>query len=217
MRTEGKEKLALLIKNMKADPKLRKEVGNRISEFKEIHSKNSQDWFRELVYCILTAYSSAQMGEKCVEKLTSEGFLYEGNVEEITFFLKIQGHRFAFKRADYILNARKYQDNLKKIIQSQSSVYEAREWLVKHIKGFGMKEASHFLRNVGYLNLAIIDRHILSNMMDVDLIDPSHRSLTRRRYLEYEKILSEVAKIVNMELGEMDLYLWYKKTGKVMK
>ncbi len=58
--------------------------------------------------------------------------------------------------------AREHSGDLKKIIISQPSSRAARDWLVENITGLGMKEASHFLRNVGYLDLAIIDKHILT-------------------------------------------------------
>ncbi|HDI31847.1 MAG TPA: N-glycosylase, partial [Thermofilum sp.] len=43
------------------------------------------------------------------------------------------------------------------------------------------------------------------------------KTLTKRRYLEIEKILSEIAKELNLSLGELDLYLWYMETGKILK
>jgi N-glycosylase/DNA lyase len=80
-----------------------------------------------------------------------------------------------------------------------------------------MKEASHFLRNVGYLDLAIIDRHILSNMKEYSIINSEKTNLTQKRYLCYEEILKKISDKVKMPLGEMDLYLWYRKTGAVLK
>jgi N-glycosylase/DNA lyase len=131
--------------------------------------------------------------------------------------LRCQGHRFAERRAQYIVTARALAPTLKETIESFSSSKESREWLVKNIKGLGWKESSHFLRNVGYLDLAIIDRHIISNMVEHGLIKKRPKSITKRRYLEYERLLGEVAYKVGMSLGEMDLYLWYRKTGEVLK
>jgi N-glycosylase/DNA lyase len=86
------------------------------------------------------------------------------------------------------------------------------------MKGLGWKESSHFLRNVGYLDVAILDRHIIANMREHGLIqDDGRKGLTKRRYLEYERLLKEVADRVGMAPGEMDLYLWYRKTGKILK
>ena len=88
----------------------------------------------------------------------------------------------------------------------------------ENVKGLGWKESSHFLRNVGHLDVAIIDRHIISNMVEYGLISENVRKgLTKRRYMEYEKLLEKVADRARMTLGEMDLYLWYRKTGQVLK
>ena len=54
-------------------------------------------------------------------------------------------------------------------------------------------------------------------MVDHGILEERPKSITKRRYLEYERILAEVARRVGMTLGEMDLYLWYWKTGKVLK
>jgi N-glycosylase/DNA lyase len=89
---------------------------------------------------------------------------------------------------------------------------------VENVKGLGWKEASHFLRNVGFFDVAIIDRHILSNMREHGLVTADgKKGLTKRRYLEYEGMLKRVAERLGMTLGKMDLYLWYRKTGQVLK
>ena len=55
-------------------------------------------------------------------------------------------------------------------------------------------------------------------MREYSLIDDSHgKGLSKRRYLEYEGLLKKVADKMDITLGEMDLYLWYRKTGKVLK
>ena len=67
--------------------------------------------------------------------------------------LKNLGHRFPNARARYIVEARKQKNLIKKIL-NQKNEQETREWLVKNIKGIGYKEASHFLRNTGFENIA---------------------------------------------------------------
>jgi len=95
---------------------------------------------------------------------------------------------------------------------------EKRDWLVKNIKGLGMKEASHFLRNIGCKNVAIIDFHIVDLLAKNNLIEkPKNRALTGKRYIEIENILKELAEKTNTSLGELDLYLWYEETGKILK
>ena len=70
------------------------------------------------------------------------------------------GHRFPNARAKFICEARKYKDNLKETLFSFGGEIPMREWLVKNLKGLGYKESSHFLRNIGYKNISIIDFHI---------------------------------------------------------
>lgn len=209
--------LVKLVKETQSKEHVRKVVEERIKEFTGVYYSSSEKWFEELVYCLLTAYSSARMGYKCLAALTEENALFTGNIDNIRSCLRGQGHRFAEKRALYIMAAREYAPNIKEIIQRQSSSKKAREWLVNNIMGFGMKEASHYLRNVGYLDLAIIDRHILSNMLELKIIPGMPKSITKKKYLEYEVILEAAATKLNMPLGKMDLYLWYRKTGEVLK
>ena len=79
-----------------------------------------------------------------------------------------------------------------------------------------MKEASHFLRNVGYFDLAIIDKHIINLLVAENLIERP-KSLSAKKYVEIENILRDLARETGTTLGELDLYLWYEQTGKVLK
>ena len=79
-----------------------------------------------------------------------------------------------------------------------------------------MKEASHFLRNIGYLNYAIIDFHIIDLLVNQNIIERP-KTLTNNRYIEIEKTLKEISKKLDLTLGELDLYLWYLETGTILK
>jgi N-glycosylase/DNA lyase len=94
---------------------------------------------------------------------------------------------------------------------------EARDWLVKNIKGLGYKEASHFMRNVGYKNLAILDRHIINVMHDYKVLKQKPKALTKKNYLEIETKFKKLSKQLNMSAAELDLYMWYMKAGEVLK
>ena len=215
---EGIETLGEEVSKLRADPRVKKMVDNRIREFKEVNQTDTYSWFNELVYCLLTANSSAKKGQECVDALCGLNIVLDGSVEEVSQALKNQGHRFPNRRAEFIVLARGLAPTLKEKIQAYNRSKEARKWLVDAVKGLGWKESSHFLRNVGYFDVAIIDRHILTNMRDHGLtVIDRKKSITKKRYLEYEMILEKVAYNVDMTLGEMDLYLWYNKTGKVLK
>ena len=95
---------------------------------------------------------------------------------------------------------------------------EAREWLVANIKGMGYKEASHFLRNIGLgENLAILDRHILKNLVLLGVINEAPASLSKRIYLEIEGKMAAFSQETKIPMGHLDLLLWYKEAGEVFK
>lgn len=214
---KGLESLASEVIVLRGDPEVRSTVEGRVAEFIEVHGKDTYAWFEELVYCLLTAYSSARLGQLCVDALCDRGALLEGSLKQVVETLRTQGHRFSQKRAEYIVEARRLAPTLKGTIQGFDGSEDSRTWLVENVKGLGWKEASHFLRNVGYFDLAIIDRHILSNLREHGVIPDDGKGLTKRRYLDYERILLRIADDLDMTLGELDLYLWYRKTGKVLK
>jgi N-glycosylase/DNA lyase len=190
-------------------------VNNKIREFEEMHKKNSDEWFKELCFCILTANFNAEKSLKIFSEI-NDGFLTLSKIQ-LAKKLESLGHRFYQKRAEFIVEARKYRKNLKNMIKSFKNERKAREWLVKNVKGIGFKEASHFLRNVGYKNVSLIDRHILRILFENGLINNIPKSLTKRKYPKIEKKLEKIAKATNLNLAELDLYLWYSKTGKVLK
>ena len=114
------------------------------------------------------------------------------------------------------VKARKNKEELKKKLRTSTNLKELREWIVKNIKGLGHKEASHFLRNIGYNGYAIIDFHIIDLLTKFNIITKP-KTLTKRRYIEIEEILGEIAEELNLNLGELDLFMWYMETGKVLK
>ena len=215
----GIKKLADKVRDLTENEKVKTMVDERIQEFRQVHEMNTWKWYEELVYCLLTAYASAVMGQRCLDALCQRGAVLEGGRDKVESCLKEEGHRFATRRAEYIYNSRELAPRLKEKIQAFNDSKDARQWVVKEVKGIGWKEGSHFLRNVGYFDLAILDRHIIRNMADFDLVDreEAEKGLTKRRYLNYEQVLSRVAEELDMPLGVMDLYLWYRKTGKVLK
>jgi N-glycosylase/DNA lyase len=215
---QGIKELAYKIKKLQADSRVRKMVEDRMDEFRAVHEMDTYKWYEEMVYCLLTAFASALMGQKCVDALCCDNTLIEGSEEEIRACLVETGHRFPNKRAEYVFNTQHLAPTIKETIQGFKDSKEARAWLVENIKGFGWKEASHYLRNIGYFDLAIIDRHIINNLVEHKIVDlDPKKGLTKKRYLAVEKILDLLADELDILPGELDLYMWYRKTGKVLK
>ncbi len=213
---ESLERLAAIVRAEVEKPETRRKVEARIREFQAAQGEGDERWFEELVFCLLTANYSARGALACIAALNEGDAIREGSLEQLRARLEHR-HRFPNKRSEFIHKARGHRGDLKRIITSQPSSRAARDWLVENITGLGMKEASHFLRNVGYLDLAIIDKHILTHMEEQGIIGDRPKTVTRKRYLEYEEILMRVAGRLGMPLGQMDLYLWAKKSGEVIK
>jgi len=205
--------LILIVERLKKEP-IKQIIDLRMKEFEELGNKNSNEIFKELCFCFMTANFNAEGGIR-IQKEIGDEFLYLSE-QELAEKLKDLGHRFPNARAKYITGSRKHKDNIKEILNSFQNEEEARTWIVDSIKGIGMKEASHFLRNIGYKNLAIIDFHIV-NLLSRSGVIEKPKILTVKRYLEIENLLKELAQKTNTNPGELDLYLWYEETGKVLK
>ncbi len=189
-------------------------INTRIKEFATFKEESIQIIFREMCFCIMTANCGA---EKCIEihNRMEDDFLILDRIQLAEKF-KDCGYRYPNIRSSYIIKARDYITDLEKMLNQSNQDDSLREWIVKHIKGLGYKEASHFLRNIGHKNYAIIDFHIIDVLVKFGLIEKP-KTLTKKKYIEIEHILREMGEKLNLSLAELDLYLWYLETGKVLK
>ena len=124
--------------------------------------------------------------------------------------------RFYKNKSKYLIE---FKEN-KKILNELKKIKEnivKREFLVRNVKGIGYKEASHFLRNTGHRDLAILDRHILKNLVKLRIIKEVPKSLGASKYLEIEDKFSKFSSKVGISMDELDLLFWSMETGKVFK
>lgn len=213
----------------KAIKEVKPYVDERIGQFKNLKKKNlttfqfkpfldidpyDADIFSEACFCILTANSSAVLGIKIQKEVGIEGF-HKLPLEELYQIIKKMGHRFAYQRAERIVKLREKEQFLLEIAKEQNGK-KARERLVKEVHGYGYKEASHFLRNIGFDDVAIIDRHISRFLFEKGLVKP-RKTITKKVYLECEEALEKIAADLGLTLAELDLYIFYIKTKKVLK
>lgn len=178
-------------------------VASRMKEFGR--RRTEQELFSELCFCLLTANFNAERSIRIQNEIGS-GF-FDFSESKLSKKLKGLGHRFPNARAKYIAEARKQIGKLKAA---------NREWLVENVKGLGYKEASHFLRNTGNNDSAIIDFHIVDLLEKNNLIERP-KSLTKGNYLQIESLLRNISLKANLNLAELDLYLWYMETNKILK
>jgi len=151
--------------------------------------------------------------------------LAQGGRREMTRALRKAGaHRFPVERPGYIVVTRDYLREhcnleLRRKLESFRNPIERRDWLAqeKRIKGLGYKESSHFLRNIGIRGYAILDKHVMSCLHDLQIVENAKPPATRARYLEVEEKLKLVARDLKIDFDELDLVLWSMKTGEVLK
>lgn len=198
-------------------------IKKRLQEFKEIFQNgNDESIHCEISFCILTPQSKAKNAWKAISILRDNNLLFTGTPEEISEYLNIV--RFKNNKAKYLVLLREQMTDengkiyTKKFFEAFKTVDEKREWIVKNIKGMSYKEAGHFLRNVGFgKEIAILDRHILKNLVKLEIIKEIPKTLTPKLYKEIELKLKNYCNFVNIEMDEMDLLLWYKEAGEIFK
>jgi N-glycosylase/DNA lyase len=200
-------------------------IEKRLSEFSRVWQEaKDKRLFEELVFCLLTPQSRAKTCWRAVERLSRGKLLNKNSLErEITPCLS--GVRFANNKARYIQLARGlFSKNGKPAVRKKLAPLLkegapcAREWLVRNVKGFGLKEASHFLRNIGFgQEIAILDRHILKNMVKLGIMENIPGSLSSKIYLEIEEKLKVFSQKTGIPLAHLDLLFWSAETGEIFK
>ncbi len=198
----------------------KKKITARIEDFDSVNRNgNDKDIFTELVFCVLTPQSKAKACWAAVENLLKSELLWKGTQAQIVN--ELDGVRFKYKKASYIIEARNKFFNripLKSAINDFPNNIETRNYLVKNIKGIGYKEASHFLRNIGRgQNLAILDRHILKNLVLFNVIKEVPSSITRNRYFDIEEKMIKFSNKIKIPVMHLDLLFWAKETGEIFK
>ena len=200
----------------------REEIRSRLAEFEQVGREASDErLFEELTFCIYTAGASARMGLRSVEKARS--VLMTGTVEEIQKALS-GAHRWADARGAYVFETREYLREfcglrMRKLLAGFETADERRDFFAANrgVRGLGYKEGSHFLRNVGFRGYAILDKHVLARLVEFGVIENDKPPSTKKRYIEREKKLGDFARSINIDFDELDLLLWYTKTGEILK
>ena len=186
-----------------------------------VQTKDDCRIFEELAFCIFTANTSAEMGAKAVDAVRN--VLINGTADDMT--RRLEGiYRFNNVRPAHIIHTRTYLKNalnfqLKNKIKSFKDKNELRNFfaLNKDVKGLGMKEASHFLRNIGFKGYAILDKHIINSLHEFGVIEKNDKPKNPMEYLEIEQKFIEFSKQIGIDIDELDLLLWSRKNGRILK
>ncbi len=190
------------------------EIRNRTSGFLAFRNASKEDLFGELCFCILAANTSAEMGIRIQNAVGNRSFL-DLDLNSLRCELHRLRCRFYNTRSRFIFSAREVSHILPDLVNWDDKS-KAREFLVDNVYGIGFKEASHFLRNVGTFDFAILDKHITGMIAREFGLEPI-KSFSRKRYLEVEALFLKMAEEFGLPPGILDLHMWKIATGKVLK
>lgn len=193
---------------------LKSNIRNRLKDFSRVPLS---EYFYELVYCLLTPQSSAMNADKVITFLKERKFKYRKMDPEPILRRKDCYIRFHKNKSRYLIDVKRQFPLIAEQLASGKSSEELRLWLVKNVKGLGWKESSHFLRNIGYRNLAILDRHILRNLLRIGVLHSLPKTLTPRKYLQIEEKFRNFSKKIKIPMDELDLLFWSMETGNILK
>jgi N-glycosylase/DNA lyase len=210
-------------------PRLRSEfaakrelIEARLEDFRQVGSLPDERLFEEMCFCILAVQSKAHTADAAVRELSKAGLLWSGHAPRLAAFLRHRT-RFHNHKAAYIVGARERffpegEPCLSESLRAQRDSKVARAWLVGEVDGLGWKEGSHFLRNVGRGDgLAILDRHILRNLVRHGVIPAMPDSLTGPRYHAIEERMNRFSSTVQISMAALDLLFWSRETGEIFK
>lgn len=141
--------------------------------------------------------------------------IYEPKRKDDTF----RKYRFPNVRGSNIVKAAVtlYRENngLIELLKSFRSEKEARSYLSENVSGIGLKEASHFLRNVGYSeSLAIIDTHVISFLTEIGELSDEVTTVTPAVYMKLEETLTDLCNTFGLNMSIFDMAIWKYMRGK---
>lgn len=183
------------------------------AKLKQFAALPEHAWFDEFLFCLLTPASNAHRCWEAVEQLKK---IKKPTQESVALVLKSRV-RFHNVKAARIMKAHIIWSSVKKQLATADRI-RLRNWLAETVSGYGLKEASHFLRNIGKSDnqLAILDRHILRNLHALNIIDIDTLK-GRAHYLAVEQKFLSLARETSIPPDHLDLVFWSKETGEIFK
>ena len=197
-----------------------------------VTEENKENIFYMLMFCLCVPQSRAIKAEEAIQKLRSMKFYSETISLEDVVKTMLKLVRFHTVKSERLVEAKnKFSSVLWDTLKQKYTLYKesknlkereqvllgVRQFLIKNVKGLGMKTSSHFLRNIGMGGLAILDIHVIDGLRKRGMIDIEKLSQLQEEYLGIEQIMKGYADLVGISIDELDLLLWSQKTGYVFK
>ncbi|MDE1798578.1 MAG: N-glycosylase/DNA lyase [Candidatus Micrarchaeota archaeon] len=199
----------------------RPEIVRRLGYFRSVGQEGNEVLLSELAFCVCAANSSAKAADRAQRKLAESGLLFSDDTQAISSVLLSSHVRFHKNKAKYLIEARRHlfdQKGLEKAREKHKTQIALRDYLAEEVMGLGYKEASHFLRNIGYADdIAILDRHILKNLRSLGVLRRLPKTLTPKRYKAIERKMARFSRQVRIPFAHLDLLFWSEETGRIFK
>ena len=205
------------------------ELRERTYSLRHWHECEETDLWYELASCILGSVISFERADLCFQFLRSSGLLrLPGGADELEVFetkiakaladgppaqnfVSKQRHPFPFLRARQIRRTAEaiyFNEGGLRQILSRGAPSFVRSELVRLACGIGPKQASLFMRNVGFDNLAVLDRHVIRFMVVRGLVTEQPKVRTLAQYEHMEVAFVQYAGNIGISVAELDLSVW---------
>ena len=196
--------------------------------------RNENKLLSELVLCILSSQEKYEVALGIMKSLQKDNVLripknrleLNGIKSRIINALQKPVHfkfngkeylrrlRFFVKKGQYIIATLEniYLNNLTitKILDHKNCIQETRKNIISYSCGLGPKQASMFLRNIGYHSeFAVLDKHVIDYMRIMGLTCATDNSFSSMStYQNIETKLKSYAATYNINLLHLDLAIW---------
>jgi N-glycosylase/DNA lyase len=193
----------------------REAIRARLRDFRHVPTER---YFYELCFCLMTPQSSAAQCDKVAREL--ERLNFRAAIFDPAPLLRSHegGYvRFHHTKARRLEMLKLRFDDVDRLLIADVPTKECRSALVQLVSGLGLKEASHFLRNIGRTDVTIIDRHIIRNLIRLHLLEEWPSSVSPKKYLALETRFESLAEDLGIPADELDLLLWSRETGFILK
>lgn len=208
------------LKGLRAEyERVKEPITAQLDEFRKTgENADDEKIFEELAFCILTSAVGPKVGLRSIAAI--KDILRDGSAEEMA--ARLEGiHKYP-EKADFIVHTRDYLEKeygfrLRDLVRSFDDRKALRDFfaLSKDIKGLGYTQASHFLRNIGYTDYAILDKNVARMLHELGVTDSEKPPSTGKKYVETEEKMKALSDELGISLVELDMVLWSFKTGRI--
>lgn len=182
----------------------------------DIDKFSDSDIFYMLTFCILVPAGKATKCNEAVNKLRMLDYYSNSINKRILFKIIKPLIRFPRQKLERLIRLRNKKEDIIFMVRSHArklSPKELRDFLVKEVDGLGYKAASHFLRNLGVKDLAIIDVHILKYSRYFLLSEIVTIPSSKKKYEFIEDFFNIWAnEEFNLSPAELDWLIWCKES-----